>query len=149
MNSIPQMSLKQRALAAYEAAQEREAHEEAERDAQAKLAHQERLQYLCVTVLGLDQEPNVQSVPLVAAETIGQPVITVCEIDGLLFTCRDISEEYPRLIIYGARYNGGDYIDEPIFSLKYLGQELKNRCILGEIRDGAIRYAEEDYDCEQ
>lgn len=80
MSIIPELTLKQRAIAAYEAAQERKAHEEAEKEAQAKRAHEDNLRTLCTQVLDID----ATLLPIRYVERFCWPFV---DVDGLLFTC--------------------------------------------------------------
>jgi hypothetical protein len=139
MNSIPQ-TLKQRAIASYEAAQERKRHEEAEAASKARQAHIEHLRTLCTNTLDIDvSRIAVHSIPAFASNTgTAGLIVMVCEIDGLLFTCRGASDEYLSIVHFAGGGKCYSFADVTVFSLDSLGKLIIDGLNPGEIRNGGI-----------
>lgn len=117
MNSIP-TTLKDRAIQAHNEAQERKAHEQAEKEKQAKIAHSERLQTLCIQILQLEKAPWVQWVN-------GAPF---ADVDGMLFTCyREPLSQEPDGIYLRTFVHDGSQGAWRVCCLEDLGEFLKKK----------------------
>lgn len=123
------MTLRDKAIAAHNTAQERKAHEEAERQAQAKRAHEENLRTLCNQVLDID----ATRLPL---RYVGGYCWPFIEVDGLLFTCPPGKNELELLIMSEGAVRQTARLG--ITSVESLGQILSREPILARIEGDHI-----------
>lgn len=136
------MTLKQRAIVAYEAAQEAKRETEAEAERQRRDAHVVRLQNLVRQILNPAQDDLPIAwctVPQYAGE------FPVFEADGMCFTCNpECASEFDKVLLmtFRGNINNREYTDRYVYDLSTLGKELQASPILARIEGNHIVPAE-------